>query len=205
MDDDDDDENKPLQECQGPILECDEEELDTPEQDKEASPPMQENEGGTTAEQETQGNEGAAHEDAPTESEENQETDATEPPDPEDQPSVAPQDIDSSINTSNIISGSRTCTRDAPLSVSSTKGQTHAAKLLSEVHDSVALPATAANLDTMTLHQASNKPDAEEFLKAMEKEVKDHEDRKHWKLVTREQMTRSGHKGKPIMAVWSMK
>ena len=39
----------------------------------------------------------------------------------------------------------------------------------------------------------------------MEKEVDDHVQRKHWRLVTNKEMRASGFRGKPIMAVWSMK
>ncbi len=59
---------------------------------------------------------------------------------------------------------------------------------------------TQADPDTMTLAQAMNEPDADKFLEAMIKEVNDHVDRKHWKLVHRSQA-----RSKPIMAVWSMK
>src|SRR5210317_2316438 len=37
--------------------------------------------------------------------------------------------------------------------------------------------------DTMTLDKAMKQPDGEEFVKAMEKELMDHIERKHWKVV----------------------
>ena len=60
-----------------------------------------------------------------------------------------------------------------------------------------------ADPDTMTLKEALNQPDAEEFLKAMVKEVEDHVRREHWKIMTISEMIASGYKGKPIMGVWS--
>ena len=68
-----------------------------------------------------------------------------------------------------------------------------------------AYAATQADPDTMTLKEAMAEPGADKFLEAMVKEIEDHVQRKHWKLVTDEQKRRSGHKGKPIMGVWSMK
>ena len=62
-----------------------------------------------------------------------------------------------------------------------------------------------ADPDTMTLKEALKQPDAEEFLKAMAKEVEDHVRREHWKIMTVSEMIASGHKGEPIMGVWSMK
>ena len=64
---------------------------------------------------------------------------------------------------------------------------------------------TQADPDTMTLKEAMAEPDADKFLDAMIKEIQDHMQRKHWRLVSDEQMRKSGHKGKPIMGVWSMK
>ena len=59
-----------------------------------------------------------------------------------------------------------------------------------------------ADPDTMTLKEALKQPDAEEFLKAMVKEVDDHARREHWKIMTISEMISSGCKGKPItMAV----
>ena len=64
---------------------------------------------------------------------------------------------------------------------------------------------TIADKDTMTLKDALNEPDAEEFLKAMVKEVDDHVRREHWRIVSIGDMLASGYKEKPIMGVWSMK
>ena len=65
--------------------------------------------------------------------------------------------------------------------------------------------ATQADPDTMTLKQAMQEPDTDKFLEAMIKEIKDHVQCKHWKLVTNEQMRATGHTGRPIMGVWLMK
>ena len=51
----------------------------------------------------------------------------------------------------------------------------------------------------MTLKQAMQEPDADKFLEAMIKEIDNHVQHKHWKLVTDEQMHTTGHTGKPIM------
>ena len=64
---------------------------------------------------------------------------------------------------------------------------------------------TEADPDTMMLKQALQEPDANKFLEAMVKEVEDHINRKHWKLVTNVQMRKAGYDTAPIMAVWSMK
>ena len=74
-----------------------------------------------------------------------------------------------------------------------------------EVTHAYAYAATQADPDTMTLKQAMQEPDADKFLEAMIKEIDDHVQRKHWKLVTDKQMRATGHTGKPIMGVWSMK
>jgi hypothetical protein len=59
-----------------------------------------------------------------------------------------------------------------------------------------------ANKDTMYFHEAMQAPDADEFIKAVVKEVNDHIERKHWELIPREQVP-EGEKILP--AVWSMK
>jgi hypothetical protein len=56
--------------------------------------------------------------------------------------------------------------------------------------------------DTMTLQEALKEPDRDEFIKAMTKELTDHVDRKHWKVVPRKSIP--AHK-LPIPMVWSMK
>ena len=123
--------------------------------------------------------------------------------DDEEETPKAKYDIDSSLSQDNIITGTRT--RTAPTNIiPSLKGQSYLCCVLTEVVD-YAFPATEADPDTMTLKQALQEPDSNEFLKAMEKEVEDHVSRNHWKLVTNQQMRDSGYKGRPIMAVWSMK
>lgn len=56
--------------------------------------------------------------------------------------------------------------------------------------------------DTMTLDEALNQPDREEFVKAMHKELKDHIERKHWKVIPLSAIPK--HK-RAIPMVWSMK
>eukprot|EP00980_Cylindrotheca_fusiformis_P030680 scaffold25213_cov162-Cylindrotheca_fusiformis.AAC.3 len=64
------------------------------------------------------------------------------------------------------------------------------------------LAAKAGDPDTMYLHEAMRAPDADEFLKAMKKEVQSHEERGHWELIERKDLP-EGHKTLP--AVWAMK
>jgi hypothetical protein len=64
---------------------------------------------------------------------------------------------------------------------------------------------TLADPDTMTLSQALTQPDADQFINAMEKEVRDHEQRGHWHIVSKADMRKCGYSHHPIMAVWSMK
>jgi hypothetical protein len=67
--------------------------------------------------------------------------------------------------------------------------------------DPIAFAATS-NPDTMYLHEALRAPDREHFIEAMQKEVKDHEDLKHWELVSKSEVP----EGTTILpAVWSMK
>ena len=55
--------------------------------------------------------------------------------------------------------------------------------------------------DTYTYKQALDQPDSIEFVKAMRKEINDHDDRKHWKIVKR-----SDHNNpRTILAIWSFK
>lgn len=59
-----------------------------------------------------------------------------------------------------------------------------------------------ADPDTMTLDEALKQPDKEEFLKAMKKELLDHINRKHWKVIPLKVVP----KGKRCLPmVWSMK
>ena len=55
--------------------------------------------------------------------------------------------------------------------------------------------------DTFYLHQAMKLPDAEKFIEAMEKEILDHERRKHWIKVPRNKIGSQ----RPIKATWSFK
>lgn len=63
--------------------------------------------------------------------------------------------------------------------------------------------ATAADKDTMYLHQARKEPDWNKFHKAMIKELKDHTDGEHWEVIPRSQVPK-GHK-EVMQGVWSMK
>jgi hypothetical protein len=62
--------------------------------------------------------------------------------------------------------------------------------------------AASSDPDTMHLHQALQQPDAEEFRKAMKKELEDHERRGHWVLVLRADLPPGT---KVLPAVWSMR
>jgi hypothetical protein len=62
--------------------------------------------------------------------------------------------------------------------------------------------ATTSNPDTMYLHEALRAPDCEQFIEAMQKEVKDHEDLKHLEMISKSEVP----EGTTILpAVWSMK
>ena len=54
---------------------------------------------------------------------------------------------------------------------------------VSAFFDDMAFLLTLADKNTMTLKDALNEPDAEEFVKAMIKEVNDHVSREHWIIV----------------------
>jgi histone deacetylase 1/2 len=70
-----------------------------------------------------------------------------------------------------------------------------------QMDDPIAFAATT-NPDTMYLHEALRAPDRNEFIEAMKKEVKAHEDLKHWELIPKSQVPQ----GTLILpAVWSMK
>ena len=56
--------------------------------------------------------------------------------------------------------------------------------------------------DTLHLQQALREPDAEEFRKAMTKEIEDHERRGHWVLVLRSDIPKGT---RVLAAVWSMR
>jgi hypothetical protein len=60
----------------------------------------------------------------------------------------------------------------------------------------------SSDLDTMTMQEALAQPDREQFIKAMSKELQDHVNRCHWKIVPLKSVPT--HKV-PIPMVWSMK
>jgi len=85
-----------------------------------------------------------------------------------------------------------------------TSRRIHAEELIQEcmTENPFAFAATAADEDTMYLHQARKEPDWNEFHKAMVKELKDHTDGEHWEVIPRSQVP----KGQKVMrGVWSMK
>ena len=55
--------------------------------------------------------------------------------------------------------------------------------------------------DTYHFHDAMRQPDREEFIKAMVKELKDHHENKHWKLVKRSSIGDA----KTVKAIWAFK
>ena len=61
--------------------------------------------------------------------------------------------------------------------------------------------AVSSDPDTMTLRKALQQPDRHEFIKAMEKELRDHINRKHWKVVPLKSIPVGKH---AIPMVWSM-
>ena len=56
-------------------------------------------------------------------------------------------------------------------------------------------------LDAMSLHVALSQPDWEKFIWAMEKELKQHAELKHWKIVHNAQVPKEA---KPIPMVWTL-
>jgi hypothetical protein len=62
--------------------------------------------------------------------------------------------------------------------------------------------AASSDPDTMYMHEALREPDRAQFLEAMQKEIKDHEDLRHWELVPRSDIPQ----GTTVLpSVWSMK
>jgi hypothetical protein len=59
----------------------------------------------------------------------------------------------------------------------------------------LAYAASLADKDSMHLAKAMKQPDQEEFVKAMEKEIQDHTQCKHWSIHTRSQMRKMGYQG----------
>ena len=66
----------------------------------------------------------------------------------------------------------------------------------------VSFAANTKDPDTMTLQEALKQDDREEFIKAMKKELEDHINRKHWKVVPLSSIPKNRT---PIPMVWSMK
>ena len=64
-----------------------------------------------------------------------------------------------------------------------------------------AYAASAAGNETYTMKDMLKEPDVADFVKAMVKEVQDHEDNDHWELVPRSSIGSS----KTILAIWSFK
>ena len=61
--------------------------------------------------------------------------------------------------------------------------------------------AASSNLDILYLHEAMRAPDRAQFLQAMEREIKGHEEGKHWVLVLKHQVPKGT---KVLDAVWSI-
>jgi len=62
--------------------------------------------------------------------------------------------------------------------------------------------AASADPDTMYLHEAMREPDAAQFEEAMLKEVNDHSNKKHWRLLPRKKVPQ----GTPVVpSVWAMR
>ena len=70
-----------------------------------------------------------------------------------------------------------------------------------QLEDPVSFVASA-DPDTMYLNEAMSQPDRKQFCIAMDKELADHEQRQHWKVVRRSQVP-SGTK--IVNMIWSMK
>jgi len=66
-----------------------------------------------------------------------------------------------------------------------------------------AFAAKQVDSDTLTLAQAMKQPDKVDFIRAMAKEINDHQSRNHWKVVHRS--TIEDPVNKPLPAVWSMR
>ena len=61
--------------------------------------------------------------------------------------------------------------------------------------------AASSNPDILHLHEAMRAPDCQQFQRAMEQEIKGHEDGKHWVLIPKTQVP----KGTRVLdTVWSM-
>ena len=73
---------------------------------------------------------------------------------------------------------------------------------LSSVLEPITSLLSSQDPDTMTLQEAMQQPDKNEFIKAMYKELKDHIERKHWMIVD---LSSIPSNKKAIPMVWSMK
>ena len=62
--------------------------------------------------------------------------------------------------------------------------------------------AVSSNPDTMTLSEDLKQPDCHEFIKVLEKELRDHVDCKHWKVVPLKSIPVGKHS---ITILWSIK
>jgi hypothetical protein len=71
-----------------------------------------------------------------------------------------------------------------------------------EYDDPIAYMAKSGDPDTMYLDDALKAPDRNEFIKAMQHEVAQHEERGHWIMILRSQVPIGT---KILPAVWSMK
>ena len=72
---------------------------------------------------------------------------------------------------------------------------------INHIHN-YALATDLSNNEVFTYSQAMRQPDRQEFIKAMAKEVGDHEERGHWELVLRSTLPEGV---KTIKAIWSFK
>jgi len=61
--------------------------------------------------------------------------------------------------------------------------------------------ATSGKNDTFYFHDAMKEPDRDQFIMAMTKELKDHHDNNHWKLVKRSTIGEA----KTVKAIWAFK
>jgi histone deacetylase 1/2 len=74
-----------------------------------------------------------------------------------------------------------------------------------EIQESLSDPiafAASSNPDTMYLHEALQAPDRKQFIEAMQREIKDHEELKHWELVPRSTVPRDTL---ILPSVWAMR
>jgi len=65
----------------------------------------------------------------------------------------------------------------------------------------LSLAVSSGQNDTFHFHDAMQQPDREEFIKAMIKELKDHHDNQHWRLVRRSDIGNA----RTVKAIWAFK